>query len=105
MLTKTTIARRIQAFIEERRKEPRFFADEEVILVTNDETHVARVTDRSSRGLGVMHTCRLRLGDEIQILTPSDTLTAQVVWSKDDDGTYRSGLQIFERPSDTTHSS
>jgi len=94
VLTRTVIARRVRTFLQERRRKSRLFDDEEIILVIDNETHVARVIDRSARGLGIIHTFRLRIGDEIQLLTPSNTLTATVIWSKDEDGTFRSGLRI-----------
>ena len=93
MLSKTTITRRVQEFVN-RRKEPRFFADDEVILVVGQDTHVARLTDRSRCGMGIVHTRALRVGDVLNLITPSETLAARVVWSNEDDGTYRSGLMI-----------
>jgi len=79
-----------------RRREPRLFADEQVILLVGVEARpaVARVMDRSVSGLRITHKVPLGEGNRIQVLTPTGVWRARVVWTTEEEGMWVSGLQL-----------
>jgi hypothetical protein len=78
------------------RKEPRLFADDQVILLIGGEgkPEVARVIDRSAGGMRVTHKVYLDGGADIQVLTPVATARAHVAWTTEEAGVFISGLRL-----------
>jgi hypothetical protein len=81
----------------ERRREPRTFADREVIvqMVTEEyRTGSATALDWSPNGLRVRHSLPLKSGQRVKVITPDWVLPMRVVWVGNIDGTLEAGLAL-----------
>jgi hypothetical protein len=83
----------------DRRSEPRYFADEGVILCRSGSDRLigpARVCDTSAHGFRVLHTLALNVGDTVTVMTPSCDFVTRVVWVREHGCKWEAGLYVTE---------
>ncbi len=82
----------------ERRREPRFGAEGEVVIVVNDRSEkeiTAKLLDFSLHGLRVRVPDELPTGSDIRVLFSWGEVATQVVRCTEGQGGFEVGLQLF----------
>ena len=81
----------------DRRSEPRYFANESVVLCRSGDDRLvgpARVCDTSAHGFRVLHTLALNVGDTVTVMTPTCDYLTLVVWVREHGAEREAGLRV-----------